>query len=128
MTTKHRVLVVTGGQGPGFSGAEAIAAILADSGMKVTQAEESSAIMRLDSGGFDCVVLTPNSHFTEGDALSLEDFVTAGGGLVAVRAPGSVKGRADLLSGLLGCKVVEHSPAFAFKVGVTDPSHPIAHR
>ncbi|MBA3686503.1 MAG: Gfo/Idh/MocA family oxidoreductase, partial [Planctomycetes bacterium] len=124
---KERVLVITGGHGPGLDGARAIAEALVGDGMKVSQAEESSAIKRLDSGSYDCVVLTPNSHITEADVLSLEDFVRGGGGLVAVGAPGSVKGR-DMIAGLLGCRVTEHSQPFDFKVGVTDASHPIVHR
>lgn len=128
MSSKHHVLVVGGEEGRGFCGAEMMVSIVHNAGMKVTQSAESGAIARLDSGEFDCVVLTPTSHFTESDVLSLEDFVKAGGGLVAVGAPGSMRGRSDLLAGLLGCRIVEHSQPFTFKVGVTDANHPVAHR
>ncbi len=127
MSKLPRVLVV-GGEAPGFSGAEAIAAALEAVGMKVTRAAESGAIKRLDGGGFDCAVLCPTSHVGENDVLSLEDFVRAGGGLVAAGAPGSTRGRSTLLDALLGCHVIEHSPPTTFKVGASDPNHPIAHR
>jgi scyllo-inositol 2-dehydrogenase (NADP+) len=126
--SKLRVLVVTGAPGSEFSGGDAIIQTLTQAGMRVYHAEESSAIQRLDAGGFDCMVLSPNSHVTEADMLSIEDFVRGGGGLVAVGAPGNVRGRTEMLSGLLGGRVVEHSQPFQFRVGVTDGNHPLAHR
>jgi scyllo-inositol 2-dehydrogenase (NADP+) len=125
MSKPRRVLVVTGQPGPA---ARAICDQLEGLGMQVRQAEESSAIRRIEAGGIDCVVLTPSCHVSENDVLSLEDFVRAGGGLVAVGAPGSTSGHFNLLAGLLGCRVQLHTEPFAFKVQVADPNHPLAHR
>jgi len=127
MTTK-RVLVVGSAPGPGFCGAETIAGILTGAGMKVTRSAEEEAVKRLDAGHFDVVVLTASSHFTEADVLSIDDFVEAGGGLVAVGAPGSLRGRSELLSGILGCRIAAHTAPFTMRVGASDPHHPIAHR
>jgi len=125
MTKPRRVLVVTGQSGPA---ARAICDQLDGLGLQVRQAEESSAIRRIEAGGIDCVVLTPTCHVSENDVLSLEDFVRAGGGLVAVGAPGSTSGHFNLLAGLLGSRVHLHTKPFAFKVQVADGNHAIAHR
>lgn len=128
--SKLRVLVITGSAGPQSSAAVAIGEALAAAGMTVRQAPDSNAAGTLDDtrAPIDCVVLTPTSHFTDNDLLSLEDFVRRGGGLVAVGAPGGARERPDMMAGLLGFRVSEYRPAFEYRALIADPIHPIAQR
>lgn len=125
MTKSIRVLVVTGSPGPV---ARAVLARLEAEGMQVRQAEESSAIRRIEGGHVDCVVLTPTTQIGENDVLSLEDHVRRGGGLVALGAPGSTSGHFNLLAGLLGARIQRHTAPFDVRVHVADGAHPLAHR
>jgi scyllo-inositol 2-dehydrogenase (NADP+) len=123
-----RVLVVSGHPEPGQATAAAISQQLSAGGMEVVQSTESSVIRRLDSKNFACVVLAPTCQVTENDVLSLEDHVRAGGGLVAVGAPGSTSGHFHLLAGLLGCRVLKHSRPMDIRIQVADHGHPLARR
>lgn len=123
-----RVLVVSGHPEPGQATAAALAHQLAAGGMEVVQSVESGVISRLDSEDFACVILAPTCQVTENDVLSLEDHVRAGGGLVAVGAPGSTSGHFHLLSGLLGCRIQRHTQPMDVRVIVTDHAHPLARR
>src|SRR5688572_4455991 len=126
----HRVLIVTGGEWHDYAkGGEILESALAGAGMTVTRTQDAAALKNLTGRSFDCVLLyTQGDRFDDAAVASLEKFVRNGGGLVGVHCASDTNTKSSAYMKLVGSQFVTHGPVFDFRVSVSDPSHPIAHR
>ena len=130
MSSPHRVLLVTGGKWHDYTqGAEVLATALGGAGIEVTATEVASALHDLGGGRFDCVVLyTQGDKFDDRQIEALAGFVRNGGGLVGLHSAADTNTKHATFAKLIGATFKSHGPVMDFKVSVSDPNHPVAHR
>ncbi len=128
--SSHHVLLITGGEWHDFAaGSQILASALEAARHKVTRTEDAAALKSLAGSNHDCVVLyTQGDKFDDAGIDALAKFVRGGGGLVGIHCASDTNTKSETYMKLLGSQFINHGPVFDFKVNVTEPEHPIAHR
>jgi scyllo-inositol 2-dehydrogenase (NADP+) len=127
---EHHVLLIVGGKHHDYEkGGAALAESLQSTGIGVEVTGDASAVQGLSGGKYDCVMLyTQGDRFDGPQVEALTKFVRGGGGLVGVHSATATNKDDPKYAALLGSRFMGHGPVFDFKVSVSDPEHPIAHR
>src|SRR5438552_7248269 len=108
-------------------GGDVVLETLKSAGFEATLTEDVSCVTRLSE--IDCLTLyTQGETFDPQQVETLTKWVRGGGGLVGVHTATATNKKDDAYARLIGSRFIGHGPVFDFKVHVSDPEHPLAHR
>jgi len=127
-TTKPRVLLLSGGPIHDTTPTAPVIETLLASRFAVEHVHDPEDLTKLRGGDFAAVVLFyTRLELSDAAMDALQQFVEAGGGMLALHGATAFKGQ-ERLAKLIGCRFDNHGPVHAFTVTPSDPTHPVVAR
>src|SRR5688572_20818642 len=103
------------------------APVMMDRGIQIVYTEDLAAFTLEGLKGYDAVLVYANiDTIAPGPERALLDYVTQGGGLVALHSASASFSNSPKLLALIGAQFQRHDPIASFRTRVATPAHPVA--